>query len=514
VGLTQNLVAARKPATEEQKDAIAKAQGAVALAWSRLFALRHTPGTPDSLRRALDATRRDFIDGWGQEFERLRGRFDTGDFPYDGETYMIKNMPPLYSIIALRDAAYHVARDRLHVAYRRARAGLAISILATALSLAVAGFVLLVLVWRRVTAVIDQIACGARNLETPFHDRSDEMGTPATSIAILQDKSAEADRLAHAEAEAQSRRTADLIKSHDAAEVANRAKSTFLANMSHELRTPLNAILGFSALMQREPGLSESQKINLAIINRSGDYLLKLFNDVLDMAKIEARRMQLNEAPFDLGGMVRDITDMMQMRAREQGLRLLIDQSSAFPHSIVGDEARLRQILINLIGAALKWSNLAMTFGSPNPVMDGMESARIIRSLPGGDKVRIIAVTASTFKEEREERLHVGMDDFIRKPYRPGEIFNCLSRLMGVRFISSGLTPTQAASVGLTPEIFDGAPENQRARLQDALESLEPDRINAIIAEIGADAPELEKALAHFVERFDYPTILAVLKEL
>jgi len=109
-------------------------------------------------------------------------------------------------------------------------------------------------------------------------------------------------------------------------------------------------------MIHKDVQFPDSQRPNLEIINRSGEHLLSLINDVLDMAKIDAGRVQLEETPFDLGGMVRDVTDMMSIRARDKGLQLLIDQSSEFPRFIIGDEARLRQALINLIGNALKFT--------------------------------------------------------------------------------------------------------------------------------------------------------------
>jgi signal transduction histidine kinase len=127
--------------------------------------------------------------------------------------------------------------------------------------------------------------------------------------------------------------------------------------MSHELRTPLNAILGFSSMMRCDPQLTGAQVESLDIINRSGEHLLALINDVLEMAKIEAGRLQLEVAPFDLGTMTRDVTDMMRLRAEQKGLSLRLDQASEFPRVIRGDEARLRQILVNLIGNAVKFTH-------------------------------------------------------------------------------------------------------------------------------------------------------------
>ncbi|HRD90544.1 MAG TPA: histidine kinase dimerization/phospho-acceptor domain-containing protein, partial [Accumulibacter sp.] len=117
---------------------------------------------------------------------------------------------------------------------------------------------------------------------------------------------------------------AKLLEAKDAAEAASRAKSLFLANMSHELRTPLNAILGFSDIVRRSPGLSETQQTNLAIIHKSGDHLLGLINDVLDLAKIEAGRTQIDRASFDLADLIVGITDMMRVRAMEKGLQLQV----------------------------------------------------------------------------------------------------------------------------------------------------------------------------------------------
>ena len=446
-------------------------------------------------------------------------------------------------------------------------------------------------------------------------------------------------------------RTAELLLARDAAEAANKAKSVFLANMSHELRTPLNAIMGFSAMLCREPQLSESQRESLGLINRGGEQLLSLINDVLQMAKIEAGRMELNIAPFDLGAVVRDVAAIMRLRAEEKGLQLLVDPSSSFPRYIRGDEARLRQVLVDLAGNAVKFTaqggvvirlgskrdaqlhllmevedtgpgiapedrervfqpfvqvaksgeqkgtglglaisrqyvqlmgggiELTSTLGKGSifrvdvpveladeigpaapqgaaqagdvigaapgqaafriliaedhhenqvllaklmsgigldvqvaengeqcvrlfqewhphliwmdrrmPVMDGVEATRRIRALPGGADVKIVAVTASVFKEQQGELLAAGMDDFVRKPFRFNEIYESLAQQLGVKYLY-GSSGEEAVPAALTPAMLAGLPGALRAELERALESLDGERIAAAVHRIGeADA--------------------------
>lgn len=462
------------------------------------------------------------------------------------------------------------------------------------------------------------------------------------------------------------------------AEAANKAKSVFLANMSHELRTPLNAILGFSSLMRKEAGASLKQRATLDIINRSGEHLLTLINDVLDMARIEAGNIAMENAPFDLGEMVRETMDMMRDRAEEKGLELLLHPSSKFAGFICADAVKLRKVLINLIGNAVKFSphgkitlrldtrpadasqrlllmievedtgigisaedqahvfdpffqadnliaqkgtGLGLTItrkdvelmdgritvestpgkgttfrvkipvgrveeseisavpksrglviglapGQPEhrilivedqmenwlllrqlledvgftvrvagsgaegidifkswrphfimmdirmPVMDGLEATRRIRALEGGADVKIAAITASVFKEERDNVIAAGMDDFIGKPYRAKEIFACLTRHLGVRFLEEEVLAAPAPeSVGaLRPEAVAALPEALRRELTDILTGLDPDRIAEIIRRISEGSPALGNALSYHADRFNYTAILRALQ--
>jgi signal transduction histidine kinase/CheY-like chemotaxis protein len=142
----------------------------------------------------------------------------------------------------------------------------------------------------------------------------------------------------------------------ESAEAANHAKSAFLANMSHELRTPLNAILGFSELMRRDPQLTPMQRENLETIDRSGEHLLALINDVLEFSKIEAGRVELQEESFDLHHLLAGIEEMFRMRATNKGLMLTFERCPDLPQYVRADENKLRQVLINLLGNAVKFT--------------------------------------------------------------------------------------------------------------------------------------------------------------
>jgi PAS domain S-box-containing protein len=151
-------------------------------------------------------------------------------------------------------------------------------------------------------------------------------------------------------------RTKELEGAKQDADAANRAKSIFLANMSHEIRTPLNAILGFSQLMEQDDTLNPQQRKHLDTINRSGEHLLALINDVLEMSKIEAGRTTLNSTTFDLRALLEDLEMMFRVRTGAKKLNFAVEGLGHIPDYVVGDQGKLLQVFINLLGNAVKFT--------------------------------------------------------------------------------------------------------------------------------------------------------------
>ena len=489
-------------------------------------------------------------------------------------------------------------------------------------------------------------------------------------LQTLRETLAELQQYRHNLEQLVEQRTAELVVARDQALAASHAKGAFLANMSHELRTPLNAILGFSHLL-RERGASQQQRHALDIINRSGEHLLALIDDVLDVAKVEAGKSQLELAPCDLARLIEDVTNMVAPRASQKGLDLRVER----PRSalvVCADASRLRQVLINLLNNAVKFTDrgsvtlrvqatpsvdarlmrvvfeiedtgegiaavdqavifdafvqtgttkhregagLGLTItrqiielmggtievesesghgsrfraainleladesevkeganferitglaeGQPQyrvlivedqqenwmllqglledvgfhvrvaedgaravkefresrpqfiwmdlrmPVMDGIEAARCIRACDGGHEVKIAAVTAAGSTGEREEVLAKGFDDYIRKPCRPAEIFECMARHLGVRYQvgeEPRLSEQEQGGQSMAKDI-SALPEELRNELREAVISLDPARIAFAIERISQENRELGVTLAHHARRVAYSKI-------
>jgi PAS domain S-box-containing protein len=454
---------------------------------------------------------------------------------------------------------------------------------------------------------------------------------------------------------------------------ANRAKSVFLANMSHEIRTPMNAILGFSQLMLRDRDLTPRQSQYLGTINRSGEHLLALINDILEMSKIEAGRTTLNLSTFDLPVLLKDLEMMFRVRTDEKKLSFSVEMIGVVPQFIVTDINKVRQVFINVIGNAVKFTEqggigvrvrayeegrkgsflqveiedtgpgispedqdklfrhfeqtktgqqagtgtglglaisrefvrlmggtitvnslvgkgstfiihlplkegeaqsvpakdipqqvlrlqpgqatyrvliaddiednrqlLAQLLGPVGfeirlaangleavqeferwcphlilmdfrmPVMDGHEAIRRIRALFGGEKIKIIAVTASAMDENRQQLMDIGADDFISKPFREVELFQKIHTHIGVEYVYAEHSPAAIPeeTTELTPQSLAGLPQDLIDPMRDAVITADLDQLLAKIQDVEARDPRTAKALRGLAEGYQYQKLL------
>ncbi|MBX7221844.1 MAG: response regulator [Blastocatellia bacterium] len=203
---------------------------------------------------------------------------------------------------------------------------------------------------------------GVRYRTATLRHRNEALEAKVRSRTAELAKTVEQLRFSETELQEKATELAGLVEqlqsSEKRAQEANHAKSVFLANMSHELRTPLNAVLGFAQLMERERNRTAEDRKRLGIIMRSGEHLLGLINDVLSISKIEAGKLTLIEQTFELTRLLQTLEEMFQLRAQSKALKLKFEIAPDLPQFIVGDEGKLRQILINLIGNGLKFTKI------------------------------------------------------------------------------------------------------------------------------------------------------------
>ncbi len=469
---------------------------------------------------------------------------------------------------------------------------------------------------------------------------------------------------------------AELQEARRSAEEASKAKSSFLANMSHEIRTPMNAVLGFTDLLLRDSTLTGQQRERLGLVGRAGEHLLDLINDILEMSKIEAGRAVLNPANFDLFRTIEDLARLFELRAHKKGLAFDFVHLGELPRFVVGDEGKLRQVLINLLGNAVKFTDhgsvtlklglvdgparlfaevvdtgpgipeedhdkLFQSFGQTEtgiragggtglglaicrayaglmngsvsfvsapgegstfrfefavelgreedargraparvlrleagqapcrvlivddlaenrllltdllaqagfetaeasgglealaafdreppslvlmdqrmPDLDGKEATRRIKATARGRNTPVLVVSASALEENRREALEAGADGFIRKPFRPDDVFGEIARVCGVRYVThEGGESGPSEAVGsplLAAERVRSLPADSLAEMRSATTLGDKGRLLAIIDGLAPEHRSVGDGLKALAEEYQYEALLSLFGE-
>ena len=374
----------------------------------------------------------------------------------------------------------------------------------------------------------------------PFFTAAGEFdGMVATFQDVTEQRSVElelAQYRAHLE-ELVRQRTVELVEARDGALAANQTKSLFLANMSHEMRTPLNSILGFAALMREAVDTPDAQRAQLQIVTRCGEHLLDLINDVLEMAKIESGKLSLDIAPVDLKGLIGHVVDMMRGRANDKGLRLSVDRSSAFPACARADGSKLQQVLINLLGNAVKFTD----HGEVTVRLDAEAAGALLLlklevgdtgiGIPAAEHARIFKPFVQVGRNATESGTGLGlaiarqyvelMGGTISVESAPGRgsrfrVAVPVERLEATE-PAAEMTPVpesgaDASATVLTPEALESLPEELRAALAEAVVHTDIARVRGVIRRISDRDGALGATLAGYAGRFAFTPILQAVR--
>ncbi len=334
-------------------------------------------------------------------------------------------------------------------------------------------------------------------------------------------------RESHEQLQGLVRRSAvELAQARDLADAANRAKIAFLAGMSRELRSPLEAILGFSTIVRTGPGLSRGQRSDVEIIGRSGEQVLELVNDALDLSMFEAGYSPDNSAVTDTpvetvfhaseperAAPRNDEVTSLAPGQPEQRILIVEDPregSGSLQHLLrnAGFRVAVDEDGIEGVESFRTWRPDLIWIDLRLPGVSGAEAARRVRGLDWEQPVKLVSLAAALSCWPEDGKLPQGVDGVLHKPYRRCEIFDSLGRILGLRYNYGTNAPQMERGELLAPEALSVLPERLCGELEEALVLLDVDRVTALIGRVEVSYPALGEVMASLAGNLAYTTML------